>query len=104
MSVRVQDFKGDTIAVGTRVMYGEYAPAVVTHISVPDIDDSDERHVKYGVFVTVEFDDGSTDKLWCRGITPSQEYYEAEQYRRPAEETFEDGGDLDVQKEIVKPA
>ncbi len=93
MSLRVQDYAGNTLAVGTRVMYGEFSPAVVSHISAPDIDDSDESNVKYGLYVTVKFDDCSTDRLWCRDITLRVGPHDA---HPDIDETFEESGDLEV--------
>jgi len=86
----VQDCEGRKIEVGTLVKYGSEHNAKVTAISEPDIDDSDELHVKYGLHITVCFDDNTTDKLWAGIINGIQARYE------DAEPIFEEAGDLEV--------
>lgn len=98
MSVRVQDYKGNEIKVGTHVMYGERYRAGITFISEPDIDDSDERHVKYGLYITLQFVSGGVDRLWCP-IANAHEARMNHTYGPPMAdvlEVFEEPGDLEV--------
>jgi len=96
--MRVQDFKGDEIKVGSKVKYGDEAIAEVISISDPDIYSHDdeygvERVDGYMVEISIRFDDDGSEETLKAGISlPPGPLSEAEKY----EETFEESGDLEV--------
>lgn len=97
--MRVQDFKGDEIKVGTKVVFGspetpeELASYTgeVTEIGEPDIIEAEDAYgryqaVAYGLEIVVSFSDGDTEKVWCAGRAPQSH----------GEEIFEASDDIEV--------
>lgn len=106
--MRVQDWKGEEIKVGSRVIYGSpetyeertKATATVIEISEPDVtckEDEFGREYAHGYEcdVKIRFSDGETVSTRCRDITQRPPVYDYESVIE-VEEIFEESGDLEV--------
>jgi hypothetical protein len=99
--MRVQDFNGKEIKVGTKIQFGSPAEGddlamyrgEVTEISEPEITFHEDEFGRdqadgYYVTLTMKFEDGSTETTRASIISVWGDY--------ALEETFEEGGDLEV--------
>lgn len=95
---RVQDWRGNTIEVGTKCLYGSDPEqrCEVIELSEPDVvynPETDADDGGYALWITVRFDNGETEKVRANALPTPDPYDE------PG--LFEEGGDLEV---ITKPS
>ena len=106
--MRVQDWKGTEITVGSRVIYGSpetyeertKATATVIEISEPDVTLSEDEFGReyahaYEVDLTLLFSDGEKVTLRARDITQRPPVYDYDSVIE-VEEIFEESGDIEV--------